>query len=198
MSSTFELDKVPSTIITQTLTRRRPESKDKDGQMVRKLKIRFAATEDSTWRKLDIIHVNARQTSQIIAATMSPGFEAGTKKKLGVVSIKIHNAQGKLIVEDPIARAGQSHLKHGDNGVGSYFTIPVEMVIPRAKYGELDEYFQADTLTSIATAQEALPLNDPGERKKGNDGKPKKAKAPPKAGKTRVMLRAVGDAGDIA
>jgi hypothetical protein len=117
-------------------------------------------------------------TAHRVASEDGPGFEVRSKRKMGVSNVKVHDTQGVVLFESPIARVERPKFIIGKSAKTAWLVLDVEMAIPKRALSIVDDYFRADVLASIANAQ--MDLEDEAKAKvdaaKAKNGKRRGAK----------------------
>jgi|SRR3990172_6726074 len=158
--STFEIVKASCKIESVTFAKAKPKGPSDEGAGVKKLKLWIDASQDGLMKRIVPLFAGVvdEHTAHRVASEGGPGFEVRSKKKLGVSNVKVHDPQGEVLFESPIARVERPKLVIGKEAKTAWLVLDVEMAIPRKSLPIVDDYFKADVLASVANAQ--LDLED--------------------------------------
>lgn len=151
----IDLQQAPCRIESVTFARSKPKGSTDAGGGVKKLTLWVGVDEAARFAVAAPLFAGAvdEHTLQRVASEGGPGFELRSKKKLGVCVVKVHAPDGSVLFESPIAKVERPRLIIGKEATTAWLVLAIEMALPRAALPVVDDYFKADTLLTVTTAQ---------------------------------------------
>lgn len=182
--TTFDLDKIPSTITAVSLVKKRPKAQNEDGRVVKKITLRLDVYDAERLERCETLFPGCVALAKAISGAEGAGLKQRAKQKMGPVIVKVYDTQGEELFTTQNAEAGQPELEITREAKETWLKFSFEVDLGKDKARVVEEYFRAETLTSAANAQ--LELDAP---RKPATTRRKKAPPPP-TGETDAEFRA--------
>jgi hypothetical protein len=161
----FELTRIPSKLVTFRPFRTKP-NKDGSTSVHYVLALSLNVSDPASIACVEKIAPGIDGLSKRISGEDSEGGELRGRSKLGVVNFKWMDQAGVVLLESPTAKAGQPRINVSRKALETHLLLTLIVHLPREGVAHLHDFYGAQSMVSIATAQQSLLDKKPATTKK--------------------------------